>query len=70
MRENNGPIYVPGAFIQAVRLHLEVAAAIFILIKLCHLQFELPKGGKEVFLPAHPAIPEIAREAWSKLQQA
>ena len=68
MRESNGPIYVPKAFFQAARMHVEVAALIFILVKLCRREFVLSEGGQEVFLPEHPALPEIAREVWKMLQ--
>jgi len=67
-RESNGPIYVPKAFVQAVRMHIEVAAFSFVLIKLARRNFVLPRDGEEVFLAGHPAVPEIGREAWANLQ--
>jgi hypothetical protein len=67
-RQSNGPIYVPKTFVQTVRMHIEVAAFAFIMVKLARPGFALPGGGEEVFLPSHPAVPEIAREVWIKLQ--
>jgi len=67
IRQSNGPIYVPGAFVQAVKMHLEVAAFTFIMIKLARQEFVLPDGGRAIFQPGHPAIPEIARACWRKL---
>jgi hypothetical protein len=69
MWKSNGPIYVPRAFVQAVRMHLQVAAFAFILIKIIRPNFALPEGGEECFLPRHPAVPEIARETWKLLQE-
>lgn len=69
LRESNGPIYVPGAFIEAARMHLEVAALVFILLRLARKEFVLPEGGEEVFLDGHPAVPQIASEAWRKLHE-
>ena len=68
VRQSNGPIYVPKTFVQTVRMHIEVAAFAFIMIKLVRPGFALLEGGEEVFLPGHPAVPEIAREAWKYLQ--
>jgi hypothetical protein len=67
-RQSNGPIYVPKTFVQTIRMHIEVAAFAFIMVKLARPAFALPEGGEEVFLPGHPAVPEIAREAWTYLQ--
>jgi hypothetical protein len=67
-RESNGPIYVPTTFVQAVRMHIEVAAFAFVIVKLARPSFILPDKGEEVFLPGHPAVPEIAREAWNELR--
>jgi len=50
-------------------MHIEVAAFVFVMVKLSRPDFSLPEKGEEVFLPGHPAVPEIGREAWATLQQ-
>jgi hypothetical protein len=60
-RESNGPIYVPKAFVQAVRMHIEVAAFGFVLIKLARRNFVLPRDGEEVFLAASAFRPRTSR---------
>ena len=67
-RQSNGPIYVPKTFVQTVGMHIEVAAFAFIMVKLARPGFALPEGGEEAFLPGHPAVPQIAREVWARLQ--
>ena len=67
-RQSNGPIYVPKTFVQTVRMHIEVAAFAFIMVKLARPSLALPAGAEELYLPGHPAVPEITREAWGQLQ--